>query len=68
MNLSAQEEASRRKAMREALINAQLEGLEPDPLFFVYVERYAHGDMTLAEILADYSARLTTATPPTHAR
>ena len=68
MELSPQEQVCRRKAMRDALTNARLEGLEPDPIFFEYVERYVHGDLTLAEILADYTARVTAATPPAPAR
>ena len=56
--LSAEEQARRRQAVDDALVNTRLEGLEPDPIFFVYVERYVHGEITLTEAIADYTARL----------
>lgn len=62
MKLSREEQEGRHKAMRDALTNARLEGLEPDPIFFEYVERYVRGEMSLAGILAGYRARLTAAT------
>jgi len=57
--VSLAEQARRRKIMQDALANARLEGLEPDPRFFEYTERFVHGEMTLAEVIADYTAYLT---------
>jgi hypothetical protein len=57
--LSAEEQARRRQAMNDALVNVRLEGLEPDPIFFVYVDRYVRGEITLTDAIADYTARLT---------
>jgi hypothetical protein len=45
----------RRQVMAEALAQVRLEGLEPDPIFFTYVERYSRGEITLAEALAEYA-------------
>jgi hypothetical protein len=68
MKPSREEQECRRQAMRDALTNARLEGLEPDPIFFEYVERYVRGAMTLEEILADYRERINASTSPTPAR
>jgi hypothetical protein len=59
ITVSVEEQARRRKIMYEALVNARLEGLEPAPIFFEYVERFVHGEMTLAEVIADYTKRVT---------
>jgi hypothetical protein len=53
-----EEQERRRKAIHEALINTRLEGLEPDPIFFEYAERYVRGEITVAEAVADYLARV----------
>jgi hypothetical protein len=57
--VSAEEQARRREAMRNALVQVRLEGMEPDPIFFEYAERYARGELTLEEAVADYIARIT---------
>jgi hypothetical protein len=59
MWLSEEEQTFRRKAVQDALTNTRLSGLEPDPIFFDYAERYVRGDMTIKEIIADYKARVT---------
>jgi Antitoxin VbhA len=56
--LSPEEEAQRRQAIQEALIQERLEGLEPDPVFFDYADRYARGEITIAEAIADYLAHI----------
>jgi hypothetical protein len=56
--LSPEEETQRRKAIQDALIQERLEGLEPDPVFFDYADRYARGEITVAEAIADYLARI----------
>ena len=68
MRLPPEEQTCRRKAMRDALTNARLEGLEPDPIFFEYVGRYVQGDLSLTKILADYTARLTSTARAQQAR
>ena len=59
--MSSEEQARRREAMRNALVQVRLEGLEPDPIFFEYAERYSRGELTIAEALADYTERVTNA-------
>lgn len=61
ITLPPAEQERRRKVMQDALTNARLESLEPDPIFFAYVERYVCGEMTLAEAIADYTKRVFTA-------
>lgn len=56
--VSLEEQVRRRKIMREALAHVRLEGLEPDPIVFTYIERYARGEMTLADAIADYTTHL----------
>jgi hypothetical protein len=68
MAISPEEAACRRRDMQDALTNARLEGLEPDPIFFEYADRYVQGEISLAEAVADYIARLTTTAQPTQAR
>ncbi|HLY31423.1 MAG TPA: antitoxin VbhA family protein [Ktedonobacterales bacterium] len=58
--LSPEEQTRRRTVMREALAQVRLEGLEPDPIVFTYIERYARGEMTLADAIATYTAHLNT--------
>ena len=60
--MSPEEQAQRREAMRNALVQVRLEGLEPDPIFFEYAERYSRGELTIAEALADYTERVTNVT------
>lgn len=56
--LSMEEQERRRQVMRAALTQVRLEGLEPDPIFFEYADRYSRGEMTLAEAIADYTRRV----------
>ena len=56
--LPIEEQARRCHVMSEALAQVRLEGLEPNPVFFTYVERYSRGEITLAEALADYAERV----------
>ncbi len=56
--LSLAEQELRRKAVHDALVNTRLEGLEPDPIFFEYTDRYVRGEITLAEAISDYLARV----------
>lgn len=56
--VSLEEQVRRRTIMQEALAQVRLEGLEPDPIVFTYIERYARGEMTLAEAIAEYSTHL----------
>ena len=58
--MPAKEQERRRKAICEALVNTRLENLEPDPIFFEYAERYARGEITIAEAVADFLARAKT--------
>jgi hypothetical protein len=58
--LSVEEQARRRTDMRDALAQVRLEGLEPDPIVFTYIERYVHGEMTLANALVFYTDHLST--------
>ena len=60
--MSPEEQARRHEAMRNALVQVRLEGLEPDPIFFEYAERCSRGELTIAEALADYTERVTHAT------
>lgn len=60
--MSPEEQARRHEAMRNALVQVRLEGLEPDPIFFEYAERYSRGELTIAEALADYTERVTNVT------
>ncbi len=56
--VSPEEQARRRKIMQEALAQVRMEGLEPDPIIFTYIERYARGEMTLADAITEYTAHL----------
>ena len=56
--LSAEEQERRRQAMRGALAKVRLEGLEPDPVFFEYAERYSRGEITLEDAVADFTRRV----------
>lgn len=56
--LSTAEQERRREAMRDALAQVRLERLEPDPAFFDYAERYARGEITIDEAVADFIAAL----------
>ena len=56
--LSREEQARRRKIMQDALVQVRLENLELDPIIFEYIERYARGEMTLADAIAEYTAHL----------
>jgi len=58
ITVPVEEQARRRKIMYDALVQVRLEGLEPDPIVFEYIERYARGEMTLADALAEYTAHL----------
>jgi len=60
ITVSVEEQAHRRKIMHDALVQIRLEGLEPDPIIFDYIERYVRGDISLAAAIADYAASLTT--------
>jgi|GEM_PF-2787593 len=60
ITVSVEEQARRRKIMHDVLVQVRLEGLEPDPIIFDYVERYVRGDISLAAAIADYAASLTT--------
>jgi antitoxin VbhA-like protein len=50
--LSTEEQNRRRLAMRRALAQVRLEGLEPDPAVFEYVDRYICGEITIEEAVA----------------
>ena len=50
--LSAEEQDRRRLAMQRALAQVRLEGLEPDPVVFEYVERYIRGEITIEDAVA----------------
>jgi len=55
---SSAEQERRRQALRDALAQVRLEGMEPDPAFFAYGERYVHGEITLDEAIAEYLAHV----------
>ena len=54
--VSAREQERRREALRDALAQVRLEGLEPHPAFFDYAERYVRGEITLDEAIANFIA------------
>ncbi len=56
--LPPEEQTRRRKIMQEALAQVRLEGLEPDPFVFPYIERYVRGEITLADVRAAYNTHL----------
>ncbi|MGH2485846.1 MAG: antitoxin VbhA family protein [Ktedonobacterales bacterium] len=56
--LSAREQERRRLAVRRALAHVRMEGLEPDPIFAEYADRYCAGEMTLDDAIADYLRRI----------
>lgn len=56
--LSAEEQARRRQAVDDALVNTRLEGLEPDPIALIYTERYVRGEITIDEAIAEYLAQI----------
>jgi len=58
ITIPVEEQERRRKAVQDALVNTRLEGLEPDPIYFEYAERYVRGEITIAEAVADYLARV----------
>ena len=58
--LSAEEQERRRLAMRQALAHVRMEGLEPDPIVFDYIERYVRGEITTDEAVADLVKRFST--------
>jgi hypothetical protein len=58
--LPPEEQSRRRKIMEEALAQVRLEGLEPDPIVFTYIERYVRGEMTLADMRDEYTTHLNT--------
>ncbi|HST88262.1 MAG TPA: antitoxin VbhA family protein [Ktedonobacterales bacterium] len=50
--LSTEGQDRRRLAMQRALAQVRLEGLEPDPAVFAYVERYIRGEITVEDAVA----------------
>ncbi len=56
--ISAEEEQRRRELLERALAQVRLEGLEPDPAFFEYAERYCHGEITLDDAIADFVRKI----------
>lgn len=56
--LSIEEQEQRRTALRDALAQVRLEGLEPHPAFFTYAEAYIRGDITIDEAVARFIAEI----------
>lgn len=56
--LPVDEQERRRLAMRRALAHVRMEGLEPDPIYAEYVDRYCAGEITLEDAIADYLRRV----------
>jgi hypothetical protein len=56
--LSAEEQQRRREVLQRALAQVRLEGLEPDPAFFEYAERYCHGEITLDDAISDFVQKI----------
>ena len=51
--------AERLAAVRDAVANQRLEGLEPDPAAIAALERAARGELAFDDALAAYLARVT---------
>ena len=54
--ISIEEQEQRRTALRDALAQVRLEGLEPHPAFFAYAEAYIRGEITIDEAVARFVA------------
>lgn len=56
--LAPEEVTERRRAVDNALASQRLEGLEPDPLVVVELERYILGELDLGQIIERYLSRV----------
>jgi antitoxin VbhA-like protein len=56
--ISVEEQGQRRAALRDALAQVRLEGMEPHPAFFDYAEAYVRGEITIDEAVARFVAEI----------
>lgn len=50
--------AERMDALRDAVASQQLEGLEPSPTVIAALQRVAHSELTIEEVVAEIHARI----------
>lgn len=50
--------ADRMAALRDAVASQRLEGLEPSPTVIAALQRVAHGELTVDDVVAEIHARI----------
>lgn len=50
--------ADRMAALRDAVASQQLEGLEPSPTVIAALQRVAHGELTVDDVVTEIHARI----------
>lgn len=50
--------ADRMAALRDAVASQQLEGLDPSPTVIAALQRVAHGELTVDDVVAEIHARI----------
>ena len=53
-----EEQEQRQAALRDALAQVRLEGMEPHPAFFDYAEAYVRGEITIDEAVARFVTQI----------
>jgi hypothetical protein len=56
--ISKQDQVERRIVVQSALASQRIEGLEPDAKVIEDAEKWARGEMSIADAMAAYKARL----------
>lgn len=56
--IAEQEQIERRSAVLNALASQRMEGLEPDPKVVEDAQKWARGEKTISQAVADFKARL----------
>lgn len=56
--IAEQEQIERRAAVQNALASQRMEGLEPDPKVVEDAQKWARGEKTISQAVAEFKARL----------
>ena len=56
--IAEQEQLARRAAVQNALASQRMEGLEPEPQVLEDAQKWARGEKTITQAIADFKARL----------
>jgi hypothetical protein len=56
--IAEQEQVARRAAVQNALASQRMEGLEPEPQVLEDAQKWARGEKTITQAIADFKARL----------